>query len=118
MQLLDVGASCAAARYGMRILPNLITFNATISSCAKAGHWLVALDLPLVCMRPSDGSDSFPNKSPDTARFEGMAEAALRADVISYNSLINGFSIAANWQRALSSLECSFVATPISRATV
>ena len=47
-----------------------------------------------------------------------MAEAALRADVISYNSLINGFSIAANWQRALSSLECSFVATPISRATV
>ena len=43
-------------------------------------------------------------------RLRGMAKVEVRADVISYNSLIHGFSIMAYWQRALDTLECRSVA--------
>ncbi|CAE8734993.1 unnamed protein product, partial [Polarella glacialis] len=99
-----------------RTLPDVVSFNATISACARAAQWQHGLGL-LHSMRghmlePDAVSFSASISALDGARrWDGalallceMLEAGVRADVVAFSATISALSKSSQWLRALAVL--------------
>ena len=103
---------------GNRLVPNVISFNAAISSCQRGGHWNEAMNLLETML-------SKPSLSPDLVSFNStmasfqkdgqweqslglldlMCREKVAPDVISFSSAITSCEKGGNWQYALALFE-------------
>ena len=106
-----------SAMFEQKVLPDTISFSATISACEKAGQWQRALHLfsfmPLAAVLPDAISFSAAISAVEKVGewqmalclFEAMNEASVRPDVISFSATISACSRGGQWQQALGLLQ-------------